>query len=134
MNILIDGIRADREYGQLRSALIKMQSARTPLPLLVTGLCEGASDAAVAALIEERRQSGEKDPILLICPEEKECMRLKGFLQQMGIRVAFFITRDLTFYNIVASHEYEHERLHVLSALLRGELDAVITTPDATLG
>jgi len=134
MNVLIDGIRADREYGQLTSALCKMQGANTPLPLLVSGLCEGASDATCAALIEERRAVGEKDPVLLICPEEKECLRLKNFLTQFGIRAAFFMARDLTFYNIVASHEYEHERLFVLSALLRGELDAVVTTPDALLG
>ena len=42
--------------------------------------------------------------------------------------------RDLTFYNISASHEYEHERIRVLSGILSGAFDAVITTPDAMLG
>ena len=41
--------------------------------------------------------------------------------------------RDLNLYNITASHDFEHERLSVLYAILSGECDCVITTPDAAL-
>jgi len=132
MNILTDCVRGDGEYGQLLKAITGAKTARTPLPILVTGLCDGAADAVYAALLEDLRQK-EKRPALLICPEEKECVRLRGFLSQFGLRTAFYVGRDLTFYNITASHEYEHERLRVLSGLLEGVLDAVITTPDAAI-
>ena len=55
-------------------------------------------------------------------------------LAAFGVRAAFFTARDLTFYNMTASHEYEHERLAVLWGLLGGHYDAVLTTPDAALG
>ena len=81
------------------------------------------------ALRKKRRET-----ILIICPEEKECVRISEILNGVGIASGFYNTRDYTFYNITASHEYEHERLKVLSALLEGDLDAVVTTPDACLG
>lgn len=132
MNILTDCIRGDGEYAQLLKAVLGAQTARTALPILVTGLCDGAADAAYAALIEDIRAK-DRRAVLLICPEEKECVRLRSLLEQFGLRAAFYVGRDLTFYNITASHEYEHERLRVLAGLLEGEWDAVITTPDAAL-
>ena len=49
-----------------------------------------------------------------------------------GMR-SFFPARDLTLYNLTASHEFEHERLKVLSGLAGGIYDAVVTTPDTAL-
>ena len=133
MNILTDSIRQDGEYRQLLGAIRDSKKANRPLPLAVTGLSEGACDVSYAALLEDIGQF-DKRTALFICPEEKECVRLKGFLAQFGFRVGFYMGRDLTFYNITASHEYEHERLRVLSGVLDGSFDAVVTTPDAALG
>ena len=133
MNIVTDCVRADREYSQLLKAIIDAKSANRPLPLAVTGLCEGAADVCYASLIADIKNK-DKRTALLICPEEKECVRLRAFLEQFGLKVAFYVGRDLTFYNITASHEYEHERLRVLSGLLDGTFDAIVTTPDAALG
>ena len=132
MNILTDCIRKDREYGELLSAVVKGKTARTPLPILVSGLCDGAGDATYVSLIEDLKKE-DRRAVLFICPEEKECVRVKGMLKHFGYKCAFYVGRDLTFYNITASHEYEHERLKVLSGLLDGSLDAVVTTPDAAL-
>ncbi len=133
MNILTDSVRTDSEYRQLLKAIADSKNVNRPLPLAVTGLCEGATDACYAALLEDVGKF-DKRTALLICSEEKECVRLKGFLAQFGLRVGFYMGRDLTFYNITASHEYEHERLRVLSGLLDGSFDAIVTTPDAALG
>ncbi len=133
MNILTDCVRADGEYVQLRRLIESQKSARTLLPIAVAGLCDGATDAVYASLIEDLKEK-DRRAVLLICPDEKECVRQKNFLRQFGLRVAFFVGRDFTFYNIVASHEYEHERLKVLSGILEGKYDAVVTTPDAALG
>ncbi len=138
-NILTDSIRQDGEYKQLLKALSAQSSAANPQPILLTGLCEGAADACYVSLIEDLTKNRAKEPIvqapaLLICPEEKECVRLKIFLEQYGIRTGFFVGRDLTLYNIIASHEYEHERLKVLCGILDKAYDAIVTTPDCALG
>ncbi len=135
MNILTDCIRADGEYRHLLRAISEQRKARNPLPISCTGLCEGASDALYASLCEDIVLSGEfKSPLLIICPEEKECVRTVSLLCSFGVRAEYFITRDFNFYNIVASHEYEHKRIAVLQKLLCGELDAVVCTPDTALG
>lgn len=132
MNILTDCVRGDGEYKQLLKAVEKAKSDRTPAPILVSGLCDGATDAMYVSLLEDLKAKDSR-PALLICSEEKECVRIRNLLAQFGIRSAFYVGRDLTFYNITASHEYEHERLRVLSGILNGNFDAVVTTPDAAL-
>ncbi len=132
MPLLTDAIRHDREYGAVCEALKKEFTASKPLPLLVTGLCDGAADALFVSLIADRKK--HKGAVLIICRDERECSRLCDLLRVNSLNAAFYLPRDLTFYNISASHDYEHERLTVLYGLLCGGLDAVITTPDAALG
>ena len=132
MSLLIDAVRQDGEYGQLLTA-VKRGFRDKPLPLLANGLCEGASDAFITALLQDTASLSPTPP-LIVCSEEKECLRIKDMLALFGITAAFYPVRDLTFYNISASHEYEHERIRVLSGILSGAFDAVITTPDAMLG
>ncbi len=133
MNILTDSIRRDSEYTQLLSCALKEFEAREALPISASGLCEGAADALLISLIEDIKYE-KGGCALIVCPEEKDAVRGKALLERFGLKCGFFIARDLTFYNITASHEYEHERLNVLYGILNGELDAVITTPDAALG
>ena len=101
------------------------------MPVLINGLCEGAADAAILALLQDLPRG---KCALIVCSEEKDCVRINNLLGQFGVRSAFFVGRDFTYYNITASHEYEHERLDVLFGLLGGGLDVVVTTPDAALG
>ncbi len=133
MSLVSDFVRSDREYTALLGSVLSEKNARNPKPILVSGLCEGAADAVYASLIKDIKQK-DKRPALLIFSEEKECVKMRSFLKKQGLRVGFFVGRDLTFYNITASHEYEHERLRVLSGILEGEYDAIVTTPDAALG
>ena len=140
MNLLTSAIRIDPEYGQLLSA-VRRNFKDKPLPLLANGLCEGASEAFIIALIEDTclfntATKTTKKTALIVCPEEKDCVRMKQTLKRFGLKAAFYTARDLSFYGagVTASHEYEHERLKVLSGLTTGGYDAVITTPDAALG
>ncbi len=133
MSIVTDFVRADKEYTELLKAILSAKNARTPLPTLVSGLCDGANDAVYASLIKDVKKK-DKRTALLIFSDEKECVKMRSFLKKQGLSVGFYVGRDLTFYNITASHEYEHERLKVLSGILNGEYDAVVTTPDAALG
>ena len=131
-NILTTPIRADREYTQLLDTVRKCFRDK-PLPILASGLSGGSADALSICICEDTEKE-RKQPILVICSEEKECRRLCRDFGQFGHRSAFFVSRDLTFYNITASHEFEHERLQVLSGILDGEYDFVVTTPDVALG
>ena len=129
--ILCDIIRADREYMQLFDA-VEAQWKPKPLPIAVTGLCEGASYAFYAALIREvKAVTGA--PLLILLSEEKDANRLSQFLLGCGIHAPFYQLRDFNYYNITASHDFEYERLRVLEAILDGSADAVVTTPDAAL-
>ncbi|MBQ8432148.1 MAG: transcription-repair coupling factor [Clostridia bacterium] len=133
MSILTQTIRLDTEYRQLLRVLERDFAAK-PLPIVASGLCDGATEVFLAALLEDSRKARKNRCALILCPEEKDCVRLCASLERFGLRAGFFMARDLTFYNITASHEYEHERLHVLSGILGGVYDAVVTTPDAALG
>ncbi|MBE6604676.1 MAG: transcription-repair coupling factor [Ruminococcaceae bacterium] len=125
-------LRAEPEYRDLVADLSRALGRRS-LPFAVTGLTDGAADALLTALIPDLKDKN-KGAALFLLPEEKECVRLTTLLRNYGVRAAFYTARDLTFYSITASHEYEHERLSVLWRLLEGELDVVLTTPDAALG
>ena len=132
MSKLIESIRQDGEYRQLLRTL-ENDFRLNPLPILASGLCDGAADAFLVSLLQDSTKF-RNGTALMICAEEKDCVRVCAALERYGIRSAFYMARDLTFYNITASHEYEHERLRVLSGLLEGDYDVVVTTPDAALG
>ncbi len=132
MSLFTESIRTDPEYKQLLRVL-ESDFRLNPLPILASGLCDGAADSFLISLLEDSK-GYRGGTALLLCPEEKDCVRLLGMLERYGIRAAFYMARDLTFYHITASHEYEHERLRVLSGLLSGDYDIVLTTPDAALG
>ncbi|MBQ2256362.1 MAG: hypothetical protein II330_05825 [Clostridia bacterium] len=102
MSLLIDAVRLDGEYGQLLAA-VKRGFRDKPLPLLANGLCEGASDAFITALLQDTATLSPTPP-LIVCAEEKECLRVVDMLALFGIHAAFYPVRDLTFYNISASH------------------------------
>lgn len=135
MDFLTGSIRFDSEYNQLEATVKKEFSVRTPYPIAVSGLCDGACDALYVSLIKdtsEQRKYG-MTPAVIFCSEEKECLRLQKMFERAGIKAAFYLSRDLNFYNITASHEYEYERLKVLFGIQNGDFDVVITTPDAAL-
>ncbi len=124
MNLLTDIIRTELEYAQVLDG-VRRNLKDKPLPLLVNGLCDGASEAFIMALIEDictpaandggKTRSGKKRTALIVCPEEKDCVRLKETFKRFGLRCGFYVARDLSFYHVTASHEYEHERMKVLS-------------------
>lgn len=129
-SIFTGAVRSDPEYSQLLEA-VGVQRRANPKPVLVTGLCEGACDALCAALAEDI--PGGR-PVLVVCPEEKECLRLASICTVLGLRAAFYPVRDLNFYNMTASREFEHNRLGILFGITGGLFDVILTTPDAALG
>lgn len=132
MSIINECIRSEKEYrGILENALCQIKTER-PHPMTVTGMCDGAAASLYISLSEDiKAQTGRG--ILIVVPDEKVQSRLKNAFDSCGKSCYVYPYRDFLFHNITCSHEYEHERLSVLSAVANGLFDAVIATPDAAL-
>ena len=67
-----------------------------------------------------------------VAQNEQEAQIMCNDLCAMGMRAMVYPKKDFIFIpSQVKSHEYEHQRLSVLSRMLDGEYDAVIATVDA---
>ena len=123
-------IKADGEFKAFLSCMRDAYSSTDGLPIAVNGLTGGAESAFVAEAVREARAlSG--GPVLILVESESERGRLTDYLCSSGIRAVGYKKRDLVFHNIRASHDVDRERLSVLSKLLKGELEAVVSTPSA---
>ena len=131
MNLLLNPIRTNREYVEIQKALNDTHTSLRKYPFLVTGLCEGALDAFLAASVLD--SSKGTLPAFICVPDEKSAAGLLHSLTAFGLRVSLYPERDPVLYNIVSSHELEHERIAVLTDLIENKLDAVIATPTAAL-
>ncbi len=131
MNLLLSRIRDNREYGEIIKTLRDREKAKRRYPSLVSGLCEGASDAFLAACVFDLMDTGL--PALLCVPDEKSAASLTAALSGFGLRTGLYPERDPVLYNIVSSHELEHERIAVLTDLIEDKLDVVVATPTAAL-
>lgn len=67
-----------------------------------------------------------------VAQNEGEAQTLCNDLCTMGLKACVYPSRDFTFMSIEGeSHEYEHQRLGVLSKILRNECDVVVACLDA---
>ncbi len=127
MKLLLDHMRSLREYeGFLHHR--KQLSISKYKPVCVSGLSDGAKYAFLAAAIKDIGKTA-----LLILPDEKDCLKLYNALSCYSVKCAVYPLRDLTLHSVISSHEYEHQRLSVLSGILSGNLECVIATPDAAM-
>ena len=123
-------IRCDAEFDKFVSALGAARVAQDPLPIAVNGLSGGAELAFIAeSIVEARRLSGM--PIPVFTESETEAQKLYLSLTSAGVNACHYKKRDLVFHNVRASHDVDRERLSVLSDIMSGGCDAVITTPSA---
>lgn len=125
---IISTIKNCKEYKEIIATADKKHL--DDLPLLITGLSEGAGFAFYASLISDKKGSG---PALIVVPSEKEAYRLVAGLNDFGITALFYNVRDFVFRSINSSHEFEQSRIAALHSIISGSCDAVITTPDALM-
>ena len=133
MNQIIQAIKAEKEYKSILREAIAENKSNKPLPLLVTGLSEGARSAFYVAMTEDWKQKREHGAVLIIAPDEGEVLKASKALEECGFRTAVYPMREFAYRKYTASHTYEYERLSVLNRILSNDVDAVITTPDAAL-
>ena len=123
-------IRSDGEFKDFLSCMRVAYSDKSGLPIAVNGLTGGAESAFIAEAVREAKKLSGL-PVLLLVESEVERARLTDYLCAAGISAAGYKKRDLVFHNIRASHDVDRERLSVLSFLVKGEVDAIVSTPSA---
>ena len=129
MKRILKAFRNEKTYRQFLREYLSRKGEK--FPMLLSGLSEGASSAFYASFIDDLQKSG--NTALCLLPSEKDVAHLAATLEDYGIRVMTYTLRDMVFQNITASHEFEHERLATLDAVLNHSCDIVLTTPDAAL-
>lgn len=99
------------------------------VPCITTGVCDSARPLFCKAF-----SGAVNKKLLIIMPDEREAQRLRAELEYFFDSVLFFPARDFVFDNVKGySREFEQQRIGVLSALLEGKTDVVITVPDAVM-
>ncbi len=123
-------ICADKEFSAF-CELLSDSIARGGAPAAVIN---GLSGGAVGAFIIEAVYAAREHTLsLVLAPSDEECRRIYTMLNDSGLRVAHYPSREFIFDSISASHDTERERLSVLYKLLGAELDAVVATPAAAV-
>lgn len=123
MQFLDSIIRGSKGYSALYNA-IKEKSRAAAIGVsgvhkanLISTLCRDSSARAFC-----------------LAQNEQEAQVLCNDLSAMGLRAFVYPKKDFTYITSqVKSHEFEHQRLNVLSHMLNGTYDAVIATMDAAV-
>ena len=123
-------IRADGEFKAFLSCMRDAYSACDSLPIAVNGLTGGAESAFLAEAVREAVKIS-RAPVLVLVESESERQRITDYLAAAGLNALGYKKRDLVFHNIRASHDVDRERLSVLSSVLLGEAQVVVSTPSA---
>ena len=122
----------DKEFSAYLSHLESEIKKEKSLPVILNGISGGA---VAMSLIESTRtvKKCTSHPSLILVPSERLRREICESLCKFDIKALEYKSRDLVFHNIRASHDLERERLLVLSAIINGDADVVVTTPEALL-
>ena len=126
-------IRTDKEFTAFTECLKSDLKSASKLPIVINGLSGGAGVAFLTETLKEVKALGHC-PALVLTADDTERGEIFSALSKAELKVAEYKPRELVFHNISASHDLERERLLVLSGIVDGTFDAVITTPEAALG
>ena len=121
MNYLSRIISNVKEYKTLQSAV---KSGKISAATGLTGVHKAN---VISALCEQLNKKA-----LVLVGEEQEGQQLVNDIASMGGKVLMYPLRDLNFREMNGqSREYEHQRLMVLSSVLKGDFDVVVACIDA---
>ncbi len=99
------------------------------LPVVCTGLSGIYKAANIAVLSEE-----VKTPVTVVTSGESEAYALYNDLLSLGVDTLYFPYRDFSLAGIYGeSREYEHKRIHTLSAVAGGDFKVVVMSADAAV-
>lgn len=134
-SLLCDIFRRNREYTSLTAALTSPVYGKRK-PYYVSGLTSGSEYVFLTSIAEDMKS--KEEPPVIVFSSEKRASAFSEHLVSCGIKAAYFPSREYCFSNIASSHDYEGERLSVLSSLvgsvpLESRCEAVCTTAEAIL-
>lgn len=116
----------------LKSSEFKsLSAAADPLgtPVGAVGVPDGFKPHLIHSVICEK---GKK--ALVITPDEASAVRMSENLGAVSAGVLYYPSREFTFQKVAGiSHDFEHIRLGVLSAVLNGEYTAVVCSVNAAM-
>ena len=123
-------IEKDKEFSASLGAAFETLTAEEKLPIAVNGLSGGSHYAYIAEAVRALH-ARTSAPVLIIAESEGERNKITALLNSAEVRAESYLSRELVFHNISASHDNERERLSVLLSILGGNAQAIVTTPDA---
>ena len=130
MHKITELIRSEREFLSFVGCMKETLATEECLPIAVNGLSGGAESAFLAEAVKEAARISHR-PILVLVENEAERIRVTDLLASADINAVGYKRRDPVFHNIRASHDVDRERLSVLSGILSGKVDVVVSTPSA---
>ena len=126
---MISAIKSDKEYKNLIYELGKPSFEKEPLPMVASGLCEGSLETFTAAVCRDLDRKA-----LIITSDEKSAAKLRDSMLNFFDGVYVYPKKDFIFMGMDnINNPFEHERMKILSKVINGDFDVVITTPDAML-
>ncbi|MBQ6893813.1 MAG: transcription-repair coupling factor [Clostridia bacterium] len=132
MNNCPRSLRLEKEYNGILDC-VRTQMTQKPLPMVISGMPPVVEKAFLAEFCDTFSKEFSKCPLIFV-RDDKTAIKIAEYLRSQGIDAYRYLRRELNIYNITASHENEHERLLVLSKLLFGKPQAIVTTPAAAMG
>ena len=130
-------IRMDREFSASIDTIRESYLSPAPLPMVVGGLAGGAVYAYLTEAVRDAlgilRSCQARAPLLILVATDEEREAVTEQLCLADITALGFKWREPVVHNISASHDIDRERLSVLSRILAGSVDAVVSTPEAAL-
>ncbi len=124
---MINVLKQFSEDGEYRTLISDIDKGRTPA--VISGVCDSARPFFIASVLNDIESKG-----IVVVPEEKDGYAMAELFRMLGKKTLFYPSRDFVFENVTAySHEWEHERLSVQSAVMNGEADIIVTVPDALM-
>ncbi|MEE0947062.1 MAG: transcription-repair coupling factor [Acutalibacteraceae bacterium] len=115
----------DVDYKKLSQAIDSGQT-----PIICTGLSEIHKAVIVSALLCEY-----SFPITVVTSDEAQADSLVNDLKSLGVSALDFPVRDYQFAEIIGeSKEYEHKRIHTLSAVADGDFEVLVVSCEAAMG
>ncbi|MBR4888671.1 MAG: transcription-repair coupling factor, partial [Clostridia bacterium] len=124
MKFLTDAIGRTSEYKELQNAV-----QLGALPAAVTGTASVHKANVIHSLCGQLKKTA-----LVIAADESEAQRLKDDLTAMGLPALTYPVRDFSYRDTTGvSHEYERERLQVLSRAMDKSCGCVIACADAAV-
>ena len=122
MKFIHEALKNSFEYRELSKAF---QNNLTPAVL--TGVTAVHKAAVIYSLLNETKRS-----CLMLTSEDAEAMKFFEDFSSLGLKAAIYPSRDFSLRDTSgASHEYERQRLDILSRLISGEIDIVIATVES---